>query len=489
MIAKAPAAETVARAAADLRTRVLRNTGAQMVGRVIIALSRLVVAAIIARMFGAGTFGEYALILGLLAIAEWIVDFGTTEVFVREACREPARERALLRIVTALKLVQVPIAFAILAAVILVLRYPGHVVHAGLVAGASLAFYAGVLVYRVIFKSHLRLEREVAAEFVSVLAMIAMVVAIVRFGGGLAALMACHVVSRGIFLVMCIALGRRNFELSVKGVTARDLKWGAGISVTIGVIGLLVAVYEMLDVLLLSKLGTAVELGYYSGAQRLIWPILLALAAVGGTLYPVAARHWPADRAQFAGACQRGLDAVLVLAGIALSSTLAAAEFFLGLLGPELAAGAPALRLLSLLVFFKAITSTLGPVLYVVHAQRHTLLFIAVAVAMKAVVIAALASRFGYLGVAMGALVVEFFFAVVPTVFLLRLHGGLHLHWTVAAKVAIAIAAAVGCTAYLLPGASIAAAVVAPVVYLALCAATGALRLADVRLLVRRGAP
>jgi O-antigen/teichoic acid export membrane protein len=489
MTGQAPGDGAAAAPSAIPRSRILRNTGAQMVGRVVIALLRLVVAAIIVRVFGAGTFGEYALLFGLLAFAEWVVDFGTTEMFVREASREPARERALLRIVTALKLVQVPLAMISLAVVVLVLGYPEHVVRAALVGATSLVFYAGVLVFRVAFKAHLELEREVAAEALSVVAMIAMVVATVRMGGGLVALLACHVASRAIFLALCMAFGRRDFALSVKGVTAADMKWGVKISLTVGVIGLLVAVYEMVDILLLSKLADTVELGYYSGAQRMLWPILLVLGSVGGTLYPIAARYWPADRAQFSAACQRGLDAVLVLAGIALSSTLAAAEFFLGLLGPELAAGAPALRVLSLLVFIKAASSTLGPVLFVVHAQRQTLQFIAVAVVMKVVVIAALAIHLGYLGVAIGALAVEFCFGVLPTVFLLRIHAGLHLRWSVGARVAIAVAAAAAGTAWLLPGSSVAAAIVAPLAYLALIAATGALRFADVRMLLRRGAP
>jgi len=488
MTGQAPGGEAAAAPSAIPRSRILRNTGAQMVGRMAIALLRMVVAAIIARVFGAATFGEYALVLGLLAFAEWIVDFGTTEIFVREVAREPARERALLRIVAALKVVQVPLAMLALALAVAALGYPGHVVQAALAGGVSLLFYAGVLVFRVTFKARLMLEREVAAEAVSVVAMIAMVLATVRMGGGLVALLACHAASRAIFCALCMAFGRRDFTLSVKGVTPADMKWGARISMTVGLIGLLVALYEMVDLVLLSKLATTAELGYYSGAQRLLWPILLALGSIAGTLYPVAARYWPADRARFAEACQQGLDAVAVLAGVALSSMLAAAEFYLGLLGPALVAGAPALRLLSLLVFIKAISSTLGPVLFVVHAQRQTLFFIAVAIAMRVLAIAVLVARMGYLGAAVGAILVEIAFGAAPTVFLLWRHGGLRLSWVATAKVALAIAVAAAATTTVVPGASLAAALLAPLVFLAAAAALGALRVDDLRLLLGRGA-
>jgi O-antigen/teichoic acid export membrane protein len=487
MTGQVPGNEAAAAPSAIPRSRILRNTGAQMVGRVAIALLRLAVAAIIARAFGAGTFGEYALVLGLLAFAEWIVDFGTTEIFVREVSREPARERALLRIVAALKIVQAPLAILALALAVVLLGYPGPVVQAALVGGVSLVFYAGVLVYRVAFKAHLLLEREVVAEALSVAAMIAMVLVTVRMGGGLVVLVACHAASRAIFLALCMAFGRRDAVLSVRGVRAADMRWGAGISMTVGLIGLLVALYEMVDLVLLSKLATTAELGYYSAAQRLVWPILLALGSIGGTLYPVAARYWPGDRVRFAEACQRGLDVVAVLAGVALSSILAAAEFYLGLLGPALVAGAPALRLLSLLVFVKAISSTLGPVLFVVHAQRQTLFFIAVAIAMRIAAIALLVARFGYLGAALGALLVEVAFGAAPTILLLARHGGLRLRWASSLKVALAIAVAAAASAELLPVASLAAALLAPVLFVGAAMALGAVRLSELRLLLGRG--
>jgi O-antigen/teichoic acid export membrane protein len=469
--------------------RVLRNTGAQMAGRMAIALTRLVVAAIIVRALGAGTFGEYALVFSLLVFAEWLVDFGTTEIFVREVARDPGRQGHLVRTVAALKLAQAPVAFVVLAGIVLALGYPGHVVHAALLGGASLAFYAGVLVFRVIFKAHLAMEREVAAEFVSALAMIAMVAVAVRLDGGLVALLACHAASRAIFLALCMVFGRRDFRLAVKGVTAEDLKRGAAMSLPIGVIGLLIALYEMIDILLLSKLGTAVELGYYSAAQRLLWPVLLALGSIAGTLYPIAARYWPADPARFAGACQRGLDAVVLLAGVALVSALAGAEFYLGLLGPALVPASPALRLLSLLLFVKAVSATLGPVLFIVRTQKQTLVFVSIAVAMKAAAIALLVFHMGYLGAAVAALAVEVVFSMLPTVYLLRKHGGLRLDWSVCVRVLVAAAAAVATTSALLPGAGFVAAALAPLAYLAYAAALGGLRAADVRLLLGRGAP
>jgi O-antigen/teichoic acid export membrane protein len=318
--------------------------------------------------------------------------------------------------------------------------------------------------------------------------MIPLVALACRSGGGLIVLMGCHVISRAIYFGLCFLFGRSRYRFSLQGVTKQDVNWGLRSSVAIGTIGLLVGGYEILDILLLSKLASFSELAYYSAAQRLIWPTLMAVAAVGGTFYPVIASYWPQDRIRFEEACQRGLDTVLVLGGFALCSVFAAAEFFMGLLGPELANGAPVLRVLALLCFVKAITSTVGPVLYVVKAQRQALQFIGIAVAAKAAVIAILTPRYGYMGVAFGALIAETFFAAVPAIYLIRKLSGYRVRWSVPLRVAmITMVAAV--VPWLLSVKGFPAALAAPGLYVPLAFLSGALRLSEVQSLLKWKTP
>ena len=147
---------------------VLRNSLALTVGRVLVGLARLVIAAIIVRQTGATTFAEYALLLGILAIAEWLNDFGTNEIAVREICRPGGDAAHWLRLVALGKLLQAPLAMLGLMAVLLLLQYPPHIVQAGAWAACSLVFMAGVGVYRVVFKSTLTMELEMVAEVTSV---------------------------------------------------------------------------------------------------------------------------------------------------------------------------------------------------------------------------------------------------------------------------------------------------------------------------------
>lgn len=468
----------------DLGSAVFRNLASQGVGRILLAIARLVVAGIILRGAGKATFGEYSLILGILAVAEWVADFGATEVFVREICREPERRHALLRIVTAAKLVQVPASYAMALLILVALRYPAEIVEAGMVGGLALGFFGGMLIYRVAFKARLAMERDVAAELLSVLVMIPLVASSVHRGLGLLALLGCHVAGRAAFFGFSLLFGRKEFLPSIAGVRWEDVRWGLRASAAIGMIGFLVGLYEAVDLLVISKLDLQ-GVAYYAGAQRLVWPSRTALAAVGTTLYPILATYWPGARADFVRALQAGLDSVVVLAGWVACGYLAGAEFFMGLIGPDLVAGAPVLRILALLCIVRAICSTLGPVLYVVRAQNRALQFIGAAVAAKCAVITVLAARYGYLGVAVGALAVDAAFVAVPTVWFVERRAECRLRWTVSLKVAAATGVAAVVPRFVAPGGGLPATLLALAVYVPLVFASGATTPSAIRTLFR----
>lgn len=468
-----------------LRWQLFTNSAAQAVGRLLVALVRLVIAGILVRAYGKESFGEYSLVMGLLTVADWLVDFGTTDVFVREYSRQPADGRRLLRILTLTRCIQIPAAALVLIGVGAALRYPPHVLLAILTGSLNLIFFGGVLIYRVIFRAELTIEHESIAELVSVLSMLPMVALTVRWHGGLVALLLCHVVSRVIYFTVCWWFGRSRFSLSTKDAGRADVRQALQSSAVIGVIGFLIGGHETIDVVVLSKLASLTDLAYYSAAQRLIWPVLMVLGSVAGTFYPVYASFWVNRRPDFDGLCQRALETILLLAGAASAVALASAEFMMGLLGPDLVGGAAALRLLSVLCFLKSITSTLGPVLYAVQAQNQALRFIVCAVLAKASLMVVLAPAYGYMGVAIGALVVEVLAGVIPTAVMVRKYAGYRVHWLCPAKIFAIMAVAGSVPRLILPPGSWMAGGVALLMYGALAILTGTFRPAELAALIK----
>lgn len=457
------------------RRSILTSTLGQIAGRVAVTLGRLAIAALIIRAFGKETFGEYALLLGILAVAESLIDFGTVELFVREICRTPADEPRLLRTMSAMKLWQTPIAAALLLGALVALRYPADVVTAGAVGAISLLFLAGVQVFYTAFRASLSMERVAAAESVSVLAMIPLLLIASAARGGLVAVLACHVVSRVIYLAVLAWLARNRFRLSAAGVPRNEIAGRFRSASTIGWTGVMVVLYEAIDLLVLSRVATGAGLAHYSAAQRLIWPLLMAAAAMSSTLYAVAASRWPSDFVGFQRASQRGLDLCALATGWAVAAMAAGPTFFLSLLGREVTPASTLLRLLAVFCFLRAMSVMIGPLVYVVEAQRRGLALVIFAVAAKSVALAVAGIAGGAEAVAWATIASEACLYLAPLVVLLRRASGLRLSWDVAARSAACAAAAAGAAAWLTSSSTLPAAAVAAGLYVLLVILTGAL--------------
>lgn len=465
-------------APAHSTARVLRNTAALALGRNLIALCRLGMLAIVARGLGTDTFGQYALLIALLMVAEGLLDFGSNEVFVREVLSQPQRRTALLRVLAAGRLLHAPVAWALLVGAALVLGYPGQIVQAAAVAGLSLVFLGGVMVFRVVFRTELTMEREVVAEFVSVLVMIALLLAVARRGGGIVDVMLCHAASRAVFFVLAAWLARQHFRFSLAGVGRAELAWSWRTCLPVGMAGALVMLYDPMDVLVLSRLGSFEDTARFGAAQRLAWPLLITLSAVSGTLYSVVAASWPHDRARLQRACQRAFDAVVVGGLAVVCGAIAGAEALLGLISHELTGGAAAFSILVVLCVVKAISGTLGPVLLVVGAQKVALGIVAGALAVKLVASLLVVPVYGVNGLALTALAVEACCVAVPAVWVVSRRAGIQLRFGAALR-ALLLCAGLAWLARQAVGQvhGLLLAVGAGLAYLGLALATGTLQL------------
>jgi O-antigen/teichoic acid export membrane protein len=206
-------------------------------------------------------------------------------------------------------------------------------------------------------------------------------------------------------------------------------------------------------------------------------------------MYSVIASHWPHSPKAFADACQRCFETVLLVGGVPIVSMAAGAYFFVGLLGHRLLDGAPVLRILAAICFVKAVSSTIGPVLYIVGAQKQVLRFVAAALVVKTAAVALMAHFYGYMGTAAAAITVDTLCVAAPSIYLVQSLTNYRVRWRVPVKILASASLAAFVSILLLRQHAFAAAVLAPAVYVALIFASKAVRIEDVRLLLRRERP
>ncbi len=473
-MSRPPAGSPATTPGANVRTA--RSAIAQILGRNLIALARLALVSLIIRRFGPEVFGDYSFLLVLFALAEWVLDFGTSDVFTRDICQRPEEHRPLMRQLLGLRAVQLPLALLFLAGALVALKASATVAAASLFGALSLAFMAMTLCFRVELRVRLHPEREVAAELVSVFVMGIALWQIANRGGGLVEIIAAHAASRLVLLTLCAWWTPggllRGPVPEIRPALWDDVRRGFRSIWAIGLIGFIVLAYETMDILLLSRVGTSAQVACFAGAQRFVWPVLTSLTAVGSTMFPVLANAWTRSSDEFRAVFQRSLDAVSLFAGLAACALAGGSPFLTAVLGGNrLTDSSDALRILAGVCLAKAVSTTSGPVLYAVHHQNAALRFVILGLMVKAAALLTLIPRFGCHGSAYATLAADSVFAAI-SIYMAQRYSSSWIRWRVPVRSAVfaAVAVAVPSSAGL-PGA--AALFVSPGLFAALTLVTG----------------
>jgi len=148
-----------------------------------------------------------------------------------------------------------------------------------------------------------------------------------------------------------------------------------------------------------------------------------------------------------------------------------------------MASSVPVLQVLAVVCFAKAVSTTVGPVLYAVHKEKPALRFVGVALVIKAAMIAVLAPRYGSMGAAFGTLTADTCFAVV-SVWMAQHFTGYSIRWGVPARLMLISLGAAGAPR-LLSLHGIPAMAIALPLYGALALASGAVRASELRALLK----
>jgi O-antigen/teichoic acid export membrane protein len=462
----------------------LRNALSQIGGRLFLSIGRLGVALLIVRSTGAERYGEYALVINFVVLFEWLTDFGQTDIGVRDICQEPERRTRVLRELLSLKLMMGAALTLLLPVTLMVLRYPADIVAAGAVGAAGLLCYGTVQVYRTIFRAGMTMDRDVLAESGGLVVMVPLTWAACRADAGLAVLVGCYTLSRVVFLILAVWFGRHDLPagtLALARTSGRDLIALARRAAPLGVAGLLVAVYDSLAVVVLSKFADLQAVAQYSAATRYVYPVIIIVASLNSAFYPPLAAAWRPEPDRFAELQQSALTLSMLVGGGAFVAIHAGAPFLMGLMGPEIGAAADILRLMTWVVLARSVTTAMSPLIIIAGHQAKALWITAAALVLQLAALFVVVPRFGLFGAVGAYLAIELALGVVPISLIGQRVTGVRLRVGPPLKLVGCAVVAVWTVAALPVAGSLAAAILAGLFYTALALVSGAVLISDIR--------
>jgi O-antigen/teichoic acid export membrane protein len=413
-----------------LSTRALTNAASQIGGRIFLSGLRFIVMLIVVKHAGVAVFGEFALILTLVLFSEVLADFGMNDVAVREVGRDPGLRGGVLGGLIIAKGLLVLLASTAVIGGLIALRYPRSIVEGAVAVLPAIACYGGVLLFRLGLKGKLRMEKEVAAESISVIASLPAYLLVAHPGVPLYALTACHSLSRLVFLCVLVITCWDEVRLPDFKAAWGEARHLGMLAYPIGIALLVACSYDGLDLIMLSKLRTARDVGLYSGSMRFVQLSVMLIYPIADTAFPMLVSRWHVSRQSFQDALRTTFRISAFLAGGALCVLSAAAGFLLHSVSREMLDAQSVLQVLALVAFGRALMTIMQPLLIVSNGVKHALWLTAVGITLKMILLLNLVPVHGAMGAAITNVIVETVSIILATAVVQALIG-FQLNWGV----------------------------------------------------------
>ena len=449
-----------------------------------LAVLRFGVTLLLVQRAGLERFGEFALILSVVAIAEWLSDFGLADMAVRQIAVDPGRRKDILGAFAVSKAVQGVLAAGILGLGLWLSGYAEHTIRAGLIAGVAVIFYAGVQIYRVEFRVRQQMGREVGAELMSTVFFVLLIWLATRAEASLEMLTLCYAASRGVHLMAAAMLAGQWPALGFGGAFKAELAVLTRACVPLGLTGLMVSTYDAMEQIALSQWSTSVEVGRYSFAMRIMMLALVVEQALATAVFPVLAAQWANDRDAFVRTMQTVLNWGLLIGGALFCALFAGAQGVVGLVKHDPQGMGQVLQYLAWAIPARAAVALVGPMLLISGQLSRAVWIPMVVVAVKWWALTLLASR-GAVGAAMAFLIAEVGVGLAANLVFCQYASGVWLRWWVPLKITVAALLVAGATTVLSGSGTLLQGLLACAVFLALSALLGVIQMQQLKALVR----
>ena len=435
--------------APDAGARAVRGGSLRVLGYGIGALCALLTAPFVIRYLGVEEFGSYVAALALISIVALVSDAGLTLVGLREyAVRDEAGRARLLDSLMALRLAVVCAGVAVAVGFAAISGYAPALIAGTALAGAGLLLIVVEQTCSVALSSQLRFGAVTLLEVGRAALTAAGLLALVALGAGVTALMAISIP-----VGVVIALLARHL-LRGHGIRPRfdRAEWAYLIreAIPVAIASSIGSLFYRSAIVVMSITATSAQTSYFGASYRILEALIVIPGLLCATAFPIIARAADEDEDRTAFALQALADVGLVLGAVAgLTLALAARPVVLLLAGEDFEPAIPVLQIQAAALPATFLVAVWATGLWAVRGQRRLAIAncLGVAIAVTLSVIASVTA--GAQAVAAAMLVAEWLLAALYLAALVRERPGLRPSARVVPKVVLA--AALGCTAFLLP--------------------------------------
>ena len=404
--------------ASHVLRRVARNTTSLFASDLINRASTFVLYALVARYFTTAVFGQLSLAFTFFFMFQIPAIAGLRNLLAREITKDKGATSQYLMHGSIIAAMFTLACIAVLLLVVWLMGYAADTASFIMMLSLGLLPFALSKIYESVLRAWEQMHYIAYAQAPVHMAKVIAAIVLLRQGYGLYHLIALIVASHITIAAFEWGFIRRYIPLSpVRFDRQFGLAMLKSTSTFLG-IDVMLATMTSLDIILLSKFGSASDVAFFNAARQLLVPMMTVYSNLMLSLFPMLCRKYEPSFHNLQGLSEQVLEVLLIVAlPITLGLFFLADDVLLLLYGPALAPAAGILRILVWMLVLVALTSLLGQVLLASQREKVTLRIMVIDGVVSLGCGVLLISVYGPVGAALTALIrriVDFYLHYVP---------------------------------------------------------------------------
>lgn len=270
---------------------------------------------ILARELGAEKLGLYTAALAMTTIFVIFADLGFTNVFIREASKDRSRTQELFSNVLFIKIFLGILSYIALVVSLEVLGFEGQFKALVYLSGLTMLLDSLHLTLYGVLRIHNNLRYEALSLPTVQLLTLILGFIFLKFGMPLIFLILAFSITSALNVLYAAFIAMRRFGLRFEIRQNRKLlRTLALIALPFGLAAVCGRLYSYADVILLKKLATAAEVGFYSTPSKITFAFQFIPLGLIAALYPRFSEYFEHDKSKLAQSFEQSLSFLFMVA-------------------------------------------------------------------------------------------------------------------------------------------------------------------------------
>ena len=400
-----------------------KNTALMMAGSIGQKIISLLYFAIVARTIGVSNTGLYTAALAMSTIFVVFVDLGFTNVFIREAAKEPDKIQTYFSRVLAAKMICGVLSYGALAATLRLLDFEWEFKQLVYISGLTMLFDSFHLTAYGALRAYGNLKYESIALAGSQFLTLVLGSLFLSLRLPLYFLILAFTTASAANAIFAGFVLRRRYGLSLcPSFDRAEIKKLAYLTLPFALAAIFGRIYSYVDVVLLKKLASNAAVGYYSTPSKITFAFQFIPLALIASLYPRFSEYFVRDREKLAQMFAQSLKYLgLIALPLTVGIFILAPDIIVAAFTAEFLPSVLPLRILIISLLFSFISFPIGAFLNATNRQTMQTAITACVLAANITANLLLIPRYGAAGAAAAALLGNLLlgavgYALIPTI-------------------------------------------------------------------------